>query len=472
MSAVLYWLFVFLVALAPLPLGGNRPGLWAAMAVLVGVLLLGWVVAGRLTPHEPLSLHRLRGPLVLFAGLIAWFFLQTAPFLPSAWHHPDWAAAAAAMDRPLAGAISLSPEATVDGAMRFLAYGGVFLLACQLGRDRQRARRFLWCLALAGLGYAVYGLWSLLSEANMILWYDRWAYRDSVSATFVNRNSFATYAGLVLLVTIGLLMQALIEAEYEAHVRRDHRVAYFEQFAARGWLLMAGVMLLSGAILLSHSRAGFAAMTLGIITLVALRFFAGNAARGLSLLIFGAVAVLLALAGGATMARFDASSADDLDWRLKLYGDVWQAITAYPLTGTGLGTFENAFRPFRSEALISLSGIDKAHNSYLEFAMEAGLPALGVLLAIFAMLVGICIRGLSRRQRDTIYPAVALSATVLVAAHALVDFSLQIPAVAITYMAILGIGVAQSWSTRNGEPEGEPHAQPQRRRRRSRTKPT
>lgn len=451
MSAVLYWLFVLFVVLAPLPLGANRPGVWAGFALVLGILLLGWSVAGRLSPHEPLSLHRLKLPLILFTGLTAWFFLQAAPWLPGAWHHPDWAAAAVALDRPLAGAISLSPEATVDAAMRFLTYGGVFLLACQLGRDRLRAKRFLWCLVLAGMLYAVYGLWSHLSGANLVLWYDRWAYQDSVTSTFINRNTFATYAGLTLLVGIALLMQALIEAEYEANVRRDHGVAFLEQFAARGWLLMAAVMLIAGAILLSQSRAGFAAMAVGAMVLVALRYLAGNASRGIALLVFGAVAVLLALAGQATIARISDDAGNDLGWRLKLYGDVLEAIAAFPIFGTGLGTFENAFRPFRSEALISLSGIDKAHNTYLEFALEAGLPALLVVLVLFASLLWICIRGLRRRQRDTVYPALAISASALVATHALVDFSVQIPAVAITYMAILGIGVAQSWSTRNGD---------------------
>jgi len=32
--------------------------------------------------------------------------------------------------------------------------------------------------------------------------------------------------------------------------------------------------------------------------------------------------------------------------------------------------------------------------------------------------------------------------------HALVDFSLQIPAVAILYACLLGIGCAQAWSSR------------------------
>ncbi|MFC6491681.1 hypothetical protein ACFSKM_02820 [Ancylobacter dichloromethanicus] len=43
---------------------------------------------------------------------------------------------------------------------------------------------------------------------------------------------------------------------------------------------------------------------------------------------------------------------------------------------------------------------------------------------------------------------VALSVSAAVLSHAAVDFSLQIQAVAITYWAILGAGLAQSWSRR------------------------
>ncbi len=56
--------------------------------------------------------------------------------------------------------------------------------------------------------------------------------------------------------------------------------------------------------------------------------------------------------------------------------------------------------------------------------------------------------GVRRRRRDVIYPSVGLAAAILVGTHSLVDFSLQIPAVAATFALILGIGCAQSWSTR------------------------
>jgi hypothetical protein len=45
-------------------------------------------------------------------------------------------------------------------------------------------------------------------------------------------------------------------------------------------------------------------------------------------------------------------------------------------------------------------------------------------------------------------PAIAAGASVLVGVHALVDFSLQIQAVTLTYMTILAAGVAQAVSSR------------------------
>ena len=60
----------------------------------------------------------------------------------------------------------------------------------------------------------------------------------------------------------------------------------------------------------------------------------------------------------------------------------------------------------------------------------------------------ICLRGVWVRRRNWLYPALGFGASVLVGAHAFVDFSLQIPAVAYTYALMLSVGVAQSFPTR------------------------
>jgi hypothetical protein len=59
-------------------------------------------------------------------------------------------------------------------------------------------------------------------------------------------------------------------------------------------------------------------------------------------------------------------------------------------------------------------------------------------------LVWDCLKGARTRQRDATIPAIAASVSFLVGVNAFVDFSLQIQAVTLTYMAILGAGVAQA----------------------------
>jgi O-antigen ligase len=88
----------------------------------------------------------------------------------------------------------------------------------------------------------------------------------------------------------------------------------------------------------------------------------------------------------------------------------------------------------------------QAHNTYLENALELGVPAAAVLVLAVASLGVLCAVGVVRRNRDTIYPCVGLAATALVGVHAMVDFTLQTPAVAATYFMVMGAACAQSWS--------------------------
>jgi O-antigen ligase len=117
-----------------------------------------------------------------------------------------------------------------------------------------------------------------------------------------------------------------------------------------------------------------------------------------------------------------------------------------PLTGFGLGTFEAAYPPYAQD-LVRLT-VDKAHNDYLELAAGFGLPAAVLWWIALLWLVGLCVRAATIRKYGRVYPVTAVGATALVGTHAIVDFSLQMPAVAITYAALLGLGVAQSFSSR------------------------
>ena len=68
-----------------------------------------------------------------------------------------------------------------------------------------------------------------------------------------------------------------------------------------------------------------------------------------------------------------------------------------------------------------------------------------MLFLTIAALFGRCLMGVRVRRRNAIYPCIGVAATVLIAVHSTVDFSLQNPAVAATYALLMGAAVAQSW---------------------------
>jgi O-antigen ligase len=134
--------------------------------------------------------------------------------------------------------------------------------------------------------------------------------------------------------------------------------------------------------------------------------------------------------------------------RLSVYSLTWLSIADLPILGFGDGTFEEAFRMYRDGGVGPFGAWDKAHNTYLEMLQGLGAPAAALLLLGLAFLAGRCVHAASTRSRDAVAPLAASAATIVVALHALVDFSLQMQAVALTFAALLGAGVAQSWSAK------------------------
>jgi O-antigen ligase len=121
-----------------------------------------------------------------------------------------------------------------------------------------------------------------------------------------------------------------------------------------------------------------------------------------------------------------------------------KSILSAPLLGYGYGTFSAVFPMFRDDSVGNWGLWEKAHNTYLEIFQGLGVLFGTLLIACVVVLVWNCVKGAWTRQRGATVPAIAGSISFLVGAHALVDFSLQLQAVTLTYMAVLGAGVAQS----------------------------
>jgi O-antigen ligase len=403
----------------------------------VGALACAWGV-GRLLgrPQSALSLRPFWPACALVGIAAAWAALQAAPFTPASLHHPYWKEAREVLGIAHGGTISINPAATSNRLMGLLACGGIFWLALHLCRSSARAHQVLCALAAGGLLYAAYGLFDLVeSDAEV------------VTSTFVNRNSYATYAGITVLCGLGLVLSELrrgARAKTSLWRLALHVLARLDAPFAVGVLacLIAGV-----ALLLTQSRGAFVALcgaliafvwTLRRMTLVTSAAFLKAAA----ILATGLFLGMVWLAGEETLGRLAAADAHALN-RLAYYRTTWDAISDRPLLGTGYGTYADAFKAYNHPATGTYF-LDKAHNTYLQLIMELGWPAATALYAGLALLVFRSLQGRVRQGRSAVYPAVLAACSVLVGVHALVDFSMEMPANAATYALLLGMGCAQA----------------------------
>jgi O-antigen ligase len=438
---------LLLVLLSPLPLGSNREWSWSLAAGVAAGLTLLWLGSRR--PRNALLNGSLHPAIpVLFALGCGWAIVQTTAWTPATWHHPLWTLAGEALPADLPGRISLSPDDGWTALMRLLAYALVFFLALQFGRDRARARSALGWLTLAGLAYALFGLAVYWGGLHPDWLFGERALPADLRSTFVNRNHYATWQGLTVICAIAWFYHRLATPEVQPYAVPKDREAKVEEFVLKAWRPMTALLLMVAALILTHSRGGFLASLAGVAVLLWLLDRRARSARASSRVLVLSALVVAGIAFYLTsevlLDRIDRTDITTEE-RLAVFANVNRAIGDNPVLGFGYGSFADSFRLYdQNESAVHY---DRAHNTWLENAFELGLPGA---LCLFAAMLGLaltCLRGVGRRHRDWVFPAAGVAASVLVAVHATVDFSLQLPAVAMLYALVMGVACAQSHSS-------------------------
>jgi O-antigen ligase len=307
-------------------------------------------------------------------------------------------------------------------------------------------------------GYAAYGLVAFAMASGPISWFGDMPVRGFVTSTFINRNHFVTYAGIGFVTICCLILR-----RYRRHAMApggsfSSRLASLIEVTGQGGAVLFGAaFLVLVAILLTGSRGGMLATGLGVVVLGVLWFAQRRnpliPKRGektgisRSLLITLALLALAAAVfsgfGDAFFGKISQGGVAD-DNRLAVYIITLRSIADSSLLGYGYGTFRDVFPMFRDQS-ISVEGIwVQAHNTYLEVFQGLGVVFGAALLASVVLLVLKCLRGATAGRDGVAVPTVAVSVACLVGVHAMVDFSLQIQAVTLTFMAVLGAGVAQA----------------------------
>lgn len=444
-------LCLIVVAIA-VPFGGVD--LWSRMlfSAGAGVLLLTWVTAHLFSSRPlPSCLSNILWPAVLFFCVCLWIEIQTTQLVPTDWQHPIWLQASKALEHNFRGHVSINPETTKQGLISIVSAGAIFWLALQLGQNPKRAELGIKLFAISSAVFALYGILNFLGEGSQILWMEKRFYLESVTGTFINRNSFATYSGLGLICSLAMLIdRSAIHFQSKGDTSRG-LLKMLEDLFSRNAIYLIASFLLFTALLLTQSRAGNMSALIGICALVTALARAGTIKTRhiflTTLILAPVLGVIIGVSGSSLGARMPTAWTLDLEGRGDLYAVTIGAIKDRPFLGTGFGTYREAIYPYLTDDLLTDRSWFDAHNTYLEKVLELGLPAAIALFATILLLTLSCWRGLRRRRRNHVFPAIAVGASCLIAAHSLLDFSVEIPAIAAAFSFVLGLGVAQSTSS-------------------------
>lgn len=456
----LFYALLALLVWLPLPLGSNRVWAEALFEIAVALLSLLWLFGwwrNRVTVGAAFSGARPVCRLLL--AWLAYVLLQLLP-LPG-FVTQVLSAGSAAMYRQAGETgwtpLSLHPYATFLFWLKSLGYVALFALTLLLVSSRQRLVLLGYTLVFSAVFQAFYGSMMTLSGAEYGFFVKKVAYVGFATGTFVNRNHLAGYLEMISAVGIGLLM-ATTSTNDRVRSWRQRLRNLVHLLLSQKMLLRLMLAMMVIALVLTRSRMGntgfFSSLWVaGLLTLLAFRAQAKSFkltlqrsdTRSAVLLITSLMLIDLFIVGAwfgvdKLADRMAQTSLEHDAGRVEVSINTLNLLKDYPLVGTGGGTFHLAYARYRGDGIAQY--YDHAHQDYLEITADTGVIGIGLLGAVVLLSFWAALQALYRR-RDPLMRGMAFASIMGIIAlliHSTVDFNLQIPANAATFMVILALG--------------------------------
>jgi O-antigen ligase len=449
-NRVSWALLAFAVVGAPFPFGSTDLSAIAFWCIILGIALIVCGIRSLRPIH--FGFLFLSAAIVFVLGFVLHEQLALYPWVAP--FHPIWAESEKALSESVQASVSITRN------QPWLSIGGPLLAVLTLtisfvvGTDRTLAWRLFWIFAWAGVAYALFSIATYLLEPTKVLWREKTSYLNALTGTFINRNTAAVFFGSCSVVWLLIGLEKIREL-----LPRDDDYPWgrllsdiLNNITLRIATPFGMLILCLAAMFLTQSRAGVVlslAALLIAFTCSYRRMLRSRTGVWTVVLIAGAVLLmLLQIMGAGVSSRFDFEGVVD-GGRLATYRSTLKMIGDEPWFGTGLGTFEAAYPAYRS-AEISMWGIwNRAHNTLLEITSDLGIPAAATVTVGWFFIARQLILGVLGRRRDLSLPIAGLAIAFIGLMHSLVDFSLQIAGFAIPFYSMIGIGLAQSFSTRD-----------------------
>jgi O-antigen ligase len=279
---------------------------------------------------------------------------------------------------------------------------------------------------------------------------------------FVNSNHFAGYLQIMLALAFGALWREVLFSRDrgrglgESQKRLEARLLHLTPRILLWAIVAAGIAL-------TKSRGGILVAFISTVAMLSLALLHRRTRnRRLSIAVAGGGAI----AAGASIVflavrqqpilRFLASDprdpASDLRlslWRLSI--DAWRQ---FPLAGSGLGTYREAFRRIQPRGFDYF--VEFAHSDPLQLLVTGGLVGLLLGAIAFVALSVALFASWSREdhREESSFILVGIGSLFALTLHGLVEFNMSIPAIPATLAAVAGF----AWAAGAYEKPNREHA--------------
>ena len=419
--------------IAALLLGGSSkdyvPGLLVLRPLAVITLAIG------LYSLRASDWARFKAPLGFMAAMSGLIAMHLVPLPPAVWMALPGrelaiaAGEAAGIEQPWRP-IALVPYRGWNALFASLVPTAIAVCAVQLDRDQHRALIFM--ILGGALISAIWGAVQSVSGFAPSTFFYGPPRVEAPNGFFANRNHMAA----ALVASLPLLALAASRAKPPSRV-----------FAIIGGAALGAFCLMMA--LTTGSRAGlvFALIALAASALIWRARPVRSAARiktrqrqpwaPYALAAFGVVtlavfAVLLTQTTGFERL-LSAGSGEVEEHRLTVWRTIVEFAPTYGPLGSGIGSFVEVFKVHEPSAMLGQSYWNHAHNDWLEWALEGGVPAallMGLAVAGWAVRAFALVRNSHRGRIDIQLGLTGAMILLILGGWSVVDYPLRTPALA------------------------------------------
>jgi len=317
-----------------------------------------------------------------------------------------------------------------------------------------RGLEFAWRLLLfIGLIFSVFAFFQHIYSPGSIFGIEKPYHMGRLTGSFLSANTTATFLGMIVIVSTAQIYRTWRISYSKSH---DSETKVFLDMLQNTVLPATTFLFAFVSLLLTASRAGIAVTLcagflffLWVLSQILFRRSTfGSVRLGPAIILtVGVVAVFVMfwqMSGDNVSQRYD-TVLDDVSDRANMLKASLGAYQYKPIFGHGLGSLNEAkllgADPLTNGSVMSQNA---SHNFFAQSLVQTGVVGSAVLALIYIYIVVKILRGVILQQRYTTYLIAIVLISLLVCAHGLFDYALEIPAVMLTHVWLLGLGFGTS----------------------------